>query len=186
MFEKLLEWDKDTFIYLNSLGEEKYDLFWLTVTKFPTWIPLFLLIIVFLFWKNSRKEAFWMLLSFTSMLIVLSVTITTTKNIIGRLRPNNEEALNGLIRIVHQSSSYSFFSGHATSSFSIATLAVLFLRKKIPLIHFVWIYPFLFSSSRIYLGVHYPSDIIVGTMVGMFFAWVFYSMHQKFKAPYIM
>lgn len=186
MFEKLLEWDKATFIYLNSLGTEQYDLFWKTLTKFPTWIPLYLLIIGLLFWKNSRKEAFWMILSFISMLIILSATITSTKNFFGRLRPNNNEALNELIRVVNHSNSFSFFSGHAASSFSIATLTVLFLRKKLPLIHLVWIFPILFSSSRIYLGVHYPSDIIVGTAVGMFFAWLFYTMHKKFKAPYIM
>ncbi|MFK7812911.1 MAG: phosphatase PAP2 family protein [Maribacter sp.] len=186
MFEKLLEWDRDSLIYLNSLGIEEYDLFWLTVTKFPTWIPLFLLIIFLLFWKNSRKEGFWMLLSYVSMLMLLSATIFLTKEYVGRLRPNNDETINLLIRIVHQSSNYSFFSGHAASSFSIATITVLFLRKKILLIHVVWIYPILFSFSRIYVGVHYPTDIIVGAFIGMFFAWLFYRMNQKFIAPYLM
>lgn len=186
MLEKLLEWDRETFIYLNNLGIEEYDSFWLTITKFPTWIPLFVLIIVLLFWKNSKKEAFWMLLSYVSMLTVLSMAIFLTKQFVGRLRPNNDETINLLIRIVHQAGDYSFFSGHAASSFSIATLTVLFLQKKFRWIHLVWIYPILFSFSRIYVGVHYPTDIIVGTLVGMLFAWLFCRMHQKFRAPYIM
>lgn len=144
MFDKLLEWDRDTLIYLNNLGGEKFDLFWITVTKFPTWTPLYLAIIFLIFWKNSSKQGLWMLLSYLSMLLMLTITIDSTKALVGRLRPNTDETINSLIRVVHQSSNFSFFSGHAASSFSIAALAVLFLRKKFPLIHFVWIYPTLF------------------------------------------
>ncbi len=186
MLEKLIEWDSATLIYLNNLGGENFDLFWITVTKFPTWIPLYLIIIFLIFWKNSSKQGLWMLLSYVSMLVILSISINTAKDLVGRLRPNVDESINSFIRIVLQSSNYSFFSGHAASSFSIAALAVLFLRKKFPLIHVVWLYPMLFSFSRIYLGVHYPSDIIAGAMVGILFASIFYLMYQKFRAPYIM
>lgn len=186
MLDQLLVWDRDILIYLNNLGVEKFDLFWITVTKFPTWIPLYLTIIFLIFWKNSSKQGIWMLLSYLSMLIMVTIAIDSTKALVGRLRPNTDETINSLIRVVHQSSNFSFFSGHAASSFSIAALAVLFLRKKFPLIHLVWIYPILFSFSRIYLGVHYPSDIVVGGMVGVLFALIFYNMHQKFRAPYIM
>lgn len=186
MLDKLLQWDRDIFIYLNNLGSESYDEFWQIISKFPTWIPLFLTIIALLFWKNSYKAAIWMLISNMSMLIILLPTVAVTKSMVGRLRPCNDEAISTLIRVVQQPSDFSFFSGHAAFSFSIATLAVLFLRKKLPLIRLIWIYPLLFSFSRIYLGVHYPSDILVGVLVGGFFAIVFYRMHQNFKAPYIM
>ncbi|MBM1108050.1 phosphatase PAP2 family protein [Aurantibacter crassamenti] len=185
MLEKLLDWDREIFIFLNNLGTDSHDVFWQTITKFPPWIPLYLILIALLFWKSSFKEGVWMLLSYVSMLVILQPTIYTTKHFVGRLRPNNNESINQLIRIVHEPSNFSFFSGHAAFSFSIATLAVLFLRKKTRFIHFVWLYPILFSSSRIYLGVHYPSDILVGALVGVLFAFVFYRMHQKFKAPYI-
>jgi len=181
-----MEWDRDILIYLNNLGTEEFDLFWITVTKFPTWIPLYLTIIFLIFWKNSSKQGLWMLLSYVSMLLMLIITINTTKSVVARLRPNVDETMNTLIRVAHHSSNYSFFSGHAASSFSIVMLAVLFLRKKFPLIHMVWLYPILFSFSRIYLGVHYPSDIVVGAIVGSFFALIFYRMYQKFRAPYIM
>lgn len=186
MLERLLQWDREAFIYLNSFGSETYDVLWSAITTFSNWTPLFLLIIFLLFFRNHREQGFWMLLSFISMLLVLTAVIFLTKEFVGRLRPNNDETINLLIRIVRQPSDYSFFSGHAATSFGIATLAVLFLRKRFPLIHLIWIYPILFSFSRIYLGVHYPSDIIVGTLVGMLFAWIFYRMHQKLRAPYIM
>lgn len=186
MLDGLLAWDRETLIYLNSLGSEKYDSLWLIITEFTTWIPLFLTIIFLLFFKNSRKHGAWMLLSFMAMLIVLTISIQLAKHGFGRLRPNNDETIDLLIRVVRRPSDFSFFSGHASSSFSIATLAVLFLRKRFPWIHFVWIYPVLFSFSRIYLGVHFPLDILVGAMVGVLFALIFYRMHQKFRAPYIM
>ncbi len=186
MFEKLLEWDRRAFIYLNNLGIEKYDGLWTAITSFTHWSPLFLLIIFLLFFRNHRKQGFWMLLSFLSMLLVLTLFIGVTKELVGRLRPNNDPAINFVIRIVQRPTDYSFFSGHAASSFSIATLAILFLRKRFKWIYLIWIYPLLFSFSRIYLGVHYPLDIIVGALVGMCFAYLFYAIHQKFRAPYIM
>lgn len=186
MLDQLLEWDRETLIYLNNLGFEKFDWFWITVTKFPTWIPLYLFIVFLFFWKNSSKQGLWMFITNIAMLLVLTIAINSSKAFVERLRPNNDDAINSLIRVVHQSSNFSFFSGHAAFSFSVAAMAVLFLRKKFPLIHIAWLYPLFFSYSRIYLGVHYPTDIIVGGIVGMLFALIFYGMHQKFRAPDIM
>lgn len=186
MLEQLLEWDSEVLIFLNNLGSENFDAFWLLITKFNTWTPLYVVIIALIFRKFGRKEGFWMLLSYTSMLIFLRITVSGVKHAVGRLRPNNDESINMLIRIVYDPSSLSFFSGHAASSMAIATLAVLFLRKKIKWVHLIWVYTFLFTYSRIYLGVHYPVDIIVGWFVGFLFASLFYKMHKKFKAPYIM
>ena len=55
MLEKLLEWDRDTFVYLNSLGIEKYDAFWSTVKAITTWIPLYLLFIFLFFYKSKFR-----------------------------------------------------------------------------------------------------------------------------------
>ena len=76
MWERLLKWDRDTFIYLNGLGIEQYDVFWSTVTQFTTWIPLFLLFIALFFLKFPKKEAWYrflmvlclIMLPFTSLI----------------------------------------------------------------------------------------------------------------------
>jgi len=183
--DEILQWDREILIYLNNLGVQEYDWFWLLITKFSTWIPLYLAIVALLFWKNTIKQGIWMLLSYFSMLSLLYVIIYTVKNSIGRLRPNNDESINMLIRVIQEPSEFSFFSGHTAVSFGIAAITVLFLHRKLRWIHFVWIYPLLFSYSRIYLGVHYPIDLIVGAIVGMFFAWIFHRTYQKLKAPYI-
>lgn len=185
MLDKLLEWDRETLIYLNNLGIADYDVFWTYVTKFPIWTPLFLFIIFLIFLKNPLRKALWMMLFYTLMVLSVTWTIFFTKQWIARLRPNNNEDINTLIRVLHTPSDYSFFSGHAASSFGIATMAVLFLGNRVKWIYPVLLWPLLFSFSRIYLGVHYPSDILVGAAVGVLFALFFYRLHQRFRAPYL-
>jgi len=186
MLEELLEWDQQVLIYLNNLGSEQFDAFWLVVTKFPTWIPLFLLIIFLIIRTHSRKESLGILFSYLSMLLFVTAAIFLVKENVGRLRPVNDMGLNTFLRTLIKPSDYSFFSGHAASSFSIAMLSILYLRKKLKWIYVLLLWPLLFTFSRMYLGVHYPLDIIVGSIVGVLFAYIFYWMHQKFRAPYIM
>lgn len=186
MLEKLLEWDQQALIYLNNLGSEQFDSFWLTITKFPTWIPLFLLIIFLLIKAHNRKESIWIFFTYISMLLVVTVAIFLTKENVGRLRPINDEGVNTFLRALNKPSDFSFISGHAASSFSIAMLSILYLRKKIKWIYILLLWPLLFTFSRMYLGVHYPLDILAGSIVGVLFAYIFYRLHQKFKVPYIM
>ncbi|NHF60802.1 phosphatase PAP2 family protein [Flavobacteriaceae bacterium TP-CH-4] len=184
MLDQLQQWDRETFIYLNGLGIEEYDAFWSVVTKFGTWTPLFLLIIFLIFWRNNLKRAGWNLLFLVLMVLSVAFAIDATKEYIGRLRPNNDTEINQLIRILHTPTDFSFFSGHAASSFSIATMAVLLLRDRYKWIYFIFLWPLLFSFSRIYLGVHYPLDILVGALVGVGFAFLFNGLRQRIKVPY--
>lgn len=185
MLEDILNWDRETFIYLNGLGIEKYDAFWSAVTNFNHWIPLFILFIYLLFAKFPLKKAFAML----GMLVFLIFLVTTltdlTKEVVARLRPNNEEEINTLIRIVKSPTNFSFFSGHASSSFSITTLLYLFLRTKFRWSWLFYIWPILFASSRIYVGVHYPIDIIVGALVGIGCAFLVYMLYKRLIVPYL-
>lgn len=185
MLDKLLQWDRNAFIYLNNLGVEEFDAFWSTVTKIPTWFPLFFLFGFLLFKKFTKKEAFYMILMvlFTAALVI---TVTDlTKEVVARLRPNNDEDINTLIRILRSPSGYSFFSGHASSSFSITTLVFLFLRRRFKWSWLFYIWPVLFASSRIFVGVHFPIDIIVGALVGILSALMFYTMYSRSIAPYL-
>ncbi|MRI00482.1 phosphatase PAP2 family protein [Kriegella sp. EG-1] len=184
MLERLLEIDRQVLIYLNNFGSNSYDSFWKIVTKFPPWIPLFVIVIILLFWKENFKTAIWKLITYIAALTTVQTLVTLTKNGIGRLRPNNDESINQIIRVVNHSSNFSFFSGHAAFSFCFATMAVLFLRNKLKLIQFIWIFPVLFAFSRIYLGVHFPSDILVGALVGVIFAYLFYNIYKNLSSKY--
>jgi undecaprenyl-diphosphatase len=176
MLKKLEEWDQSLFIYLNNLGLEQYDAFWIFVTQIETWTPLFALFI-FLFYRFYSWKAASAIFYF--LLITTGITLLATdivKEFIERLRPNNVEALAELIRVLQRPSNFSFFSGHASSSFAITTFAVLSLRHKTKSIYLAYLWPLIFVTSRIYVGVHYPSDILVGAFVGAFFAYIFYKL----------
>ena len=185
MLDKILQWDRETFVYLNSLGIEQYDMFWSIVTKFPPWIPLFVLIITLFFIKFSKREASFMILTLLAMVLFVSTLTDLTKNVVARLRPNNDEEINTLIRILKSPSGFSFFSGHASSSFSIITLVVLFLRQHVKWRYLLYIWPILFAMSRIYVGVHFPIDVIIGALVGIFSAWMFYKLYGLLISPYL-
>ena len=83
-----------------------------------------------------------------------------------RIRPNNIDSLYCVLRVLKHPTSYSFFSGHASSSFCIVVYLVLCIRKLNPWVYLSFIWPILFAGSRIYVGVHYPSDLIMGALVG--------------------
>ena len=184
MLKKILEWDRDTFVFLNNLGIEDYDLFWTTVTNFNTWIPLFILFIVLVFLKFPKWENLAVLLTIILMISFVGIATDLTKTYFARLRPNNTEEINTLIRILKNPSSYSFFSGHSSSSFAITTIVFLFVRRRFKWAWIFYLWPITFAASRIFVGVHYPLDIIVGTLVGVLCALVFYLVYAKIIVPY--
>lgn len=176
MLEQIKVWDRELFVWLNGLGVAEYDTFWVFVTRIESWIPLFafffFLLIRFYGWKRGLIVIGFVILTFATTLSLTELT----KELVGRLRPNNTEHLAGIIRILQEPHGFSFFSGHASSSFAITTFVFLSLRKMNKWIILAYIWPILFVLSRIYVGVHYPSDIIVGAMVGVFIAIVFYRL----------
>ena len=184
MLERLLEWDKEIFVYLNNLGIEQYDTFWTVATEIKSWTPLFILFFVLIIMAYPGREAIYK--SLTVLLLLFFVLLLThiTKEFVERLRPNDNEQLQHLIRILTTPKGFSFFSGHAATSFSITTLMVLFLRKKMKWIGLLYLWALIFSFSRIYVGVHYPFDIITGLAVGVILALIFYRLYNRFISPY--
>tara|TARA_R110002072_G_scaffold124085_1_gene259494 strand:+ start:13709 stop:14263 length:555 start_codon:yes stop_codon:yes gene_type:complete len=179
MIEILKEWDRDLFVYLNNLGIERFDSFWLFVTQIDTWTPLFIFLILLIYYYYKPRKG-TVVFIFTVLVFVVALGLTNlTKDFVGRLRPNNAPELAELIRALQKPNNFSFFSGHASSSFAVTTFIVLALRKYTKWIYFVFIWPLLFITSRIYVGVHYPSDIMVGALVGTSIAFVGYYFCNK-------
>tara|TARA_R110000868_G_scaffold82132_1_gene232044 strand:+ start:800 stop:1360 length:561 start_codon:yes stop_codon:yes gene_type:complete len=184
MLDKLLTWDRETFIYLNSLGIEKYDQFWSIATNISTWIPLYILFIFLILYKQPKKDGLLKVASIVLMVLFVMLLTAITKEWVGRLRPSSDETLNKLIRIIKGSEGFSFFSGHSAFAFSLTTIVILFLRKKIKWIWVFYIWPIFIAFSRIYVGVHYPIDLIMGAIIGILSADLCYGLHLKFIKPY--
>lgn len=180
MIDKLLQWDQELFIYLNGLGSEPYDAFWSISTEIHTWIPLFLFFIVLSFRYYPKKEAFKIIVTVVSLALFIILITSWTKLAVARPRPNNNLEISSFIRILKSPIDFSFFSGHASSSFAITYLVFCFLRNKFKWAYLFFIWPLLFCASRIYVGVHYPLDILVGAVVGLLSARLFYGVYLRF------
>jgi len=98
------------------------------------------------------------------------------------VRPNNVESLQEVIRILQEPTYYSFVSGHTSTSMAITTFMVLILRHRYKWVYIFYLWPILFATSRVYVGVHYPSDLAAGAFVGVIIAIIIYKICKKMLA----
>ena len=178
MIEKILKIDQELFIFLNSLGSETYDGFWLFITKQINWIPIFLIIAYLVFKNLGWRHALMVLVLIAFSLTITDQTINLVKNSIQRLRPGNNPELEHIIRVVQKRNSYSFFSGHAGNSMSVAMFLFLIMRRYVKYMGFIFLWPLVFAYSRIYLGLHYPLDIFTGYCFGVLMGILMYQLYR--------
>ena len=165
--DTLIEKDRALFVFLNGLGTESWDGFWMGITNKYTWIPLYIVLLFLLFRYFNWKKALFLLFIAALLVTFTDQFVNLIKNTIGRLRPCSDPSLQDIIRVVKKSGGYSFISGHATNSFAVSTFMILTLRHYFKPIYLVLIWPLLFAYSRIYVGVHFPLDIFTGMFVGI-------------------
>ena len=179
MFETIIQKDKELLIYLNNLGTENWDTLWLGITHQFNWAPLFIFII-FLVIKNFGWKRGGVVIISMILLVAFSDQFTNLiKNSVERLRPNNDPEIKHLLRIFIKPQSFSFMSGHATTSTFFSVFTVLLLREKYKYIYFILLFPLVFAYSRVYLGVHFPLDISVGIIIGTLFANLYFILYKK-------
>ncbi len=188
MIEEILKLDSKLFLYLNNLGTSKFDIFWISLSKIEANILMYLfLILLFFYIQKIRPKLIYIFYFF--IVIALMITITDQganifKDSIQRLRPCYNESIIDSLRLVKENcgGKYGFFSAHASNSFSLAIFfGLLFINRIRYIIMITVVYASLISYSRIYLGVHYPIDIIFGSFFGIFVGFVMYSfVYLKF------
>lgn len=184
MLEKIQELDTNLFVYLNGLGSETYDKLWLIITNQLNWTPLFLLIFYLIYKKIGGKQTLYVLLFIAILIAFTDQTTNLVKNTVQRLRPCNNPEINTFIRVVQARKSFSFFSGHAANTMAVATFLYLVLKRHFKYLGFLFLWPLVFAYSRIYLGLHYPGDILTGYFVGAVFGTLIYLLYRKLKPRY--
>jgi len=168
-------WDKDLFLALNGAHSSFWDtIMWWSSDKF-IWIPVYLLFL-YLLWRQYRGKI-WVIMIFAALLIFLSdqISVHLFKDVFHRLRPCHEPGLEGMVYIVNGKcgGSYGFYSSHASNIFAIAVFVISMYKRHCPsLILGIFLWAGLIAYSRIYLGVHYPGDVIAGAIAGSCLGWI--------------
>ena len=182
--DTLLEADKALFLFLNSLGSASYDPFWMLMTHRASNVVIYFILWVFYGVFYSWKQAAYLLV-FTLLLLLSTDQMTNLfKSLTERLRPCYDSEIQHLVRLVKPTCGgiYSFFSGHASNSFALAVFFSLLLSSISRL--FIVVLPILallIGYSRIYIGVHFPLDVIVGTLAGSMMGVIFYTFWLRFN-----
>jgi undecaprenyl-diphosphatase len=179
MEEIILE-DKQAMIFLNNLGSSTFDPFWILVSEKWFWIPLYVIFLYFLY-KNFNKKSFFYILLFVALGITASDQIANIfKFGFERLRPCHDPSLEGLLREVKCGGKFGFYSAHSSNSFFVATYLTMLLGKKIKqLPYFLFVWAAIVAYSRVYLGMHFPGDIIIGAIMGILLALFFGTLAKK-------
>ena len=169
--------DQQLLLFINSLNSPFFDQVMHAISVKLIWVPLYLAILIFLGIKYKRK--FFIILIF----IILAATLADqssvfVKNLFLRLRPCHEPSLKGLVHLVNGECGgmYGFVSSHATNSFNVALLSLLFVKKRWYSISII-AWALVVGYSRIYLGVHYPGDVLCGSFLGAFIGWSMFRLY---------
>lgn len=180
----LVDYDKTLFLFLNSLGSEPWDGFWLLITDKLASIPLYAVLLFLCFKKFGLKSTLITVVLVSIMIAATDQLANAFKYGIERLRPCHDDTIINSMRLVksHCGGKFGFFSAHAANAFALATFFSLLFSdysKKLALLLTFW--ALLVAYSRIYIGVHYPLDVVAGISIGMLAGWLFYMIKTKIE-----
>ena len=180
MLELLNQIDTSVFLFLNRIHNDFFDFLMYWITKQETWYPFYLAIVFWMFWKYKVKAILPFLIIILGIAISDQVTSGFMKPFFERLRPCHDPDINHLVHVVTGcGGQYGFASSHASNSFLLAFILFFFFQKQFKYLWLIFIWAAIVSYSRIYVGVHYPGDILVGGIIGYLAALFLYWSYSK-------
>ncbi|PZD79529.1 phosphatase PAP2 family protein [Mesonia sp. K7] len=180
--EELLQLDQEAFLYLNNLGNTSWDGFWLFITNKFASIPLYAVLLFLLFRKLGWKATLVVMVLVALMITCTDQLANVFKHGFERPRPCREDFIAYGRYIAERCGRYGFFSAHAASSTALAVFLGLILK---PYFRFAFIlltiWALVVSYSRIYVGVHYLGDVLVGMFFGTLIGLGYFILFQYIK-----
>ncbi len=166
IINELIAWDKALFLFLNGIHSPLWDYTMTLFTLTPTWL-LFYALILFIIGKKYGKKSLFIFVGITLLIICSDQFAGVLKHTIQRLRPSNDPTINQLAHVFFtKGGQFGFVSAHAANTFAFATFSTL-LFKNSRYTAFIFPWALIIAYSRIYLGVHYPGDVLGGAILGI-------------------
>ncbi len=177
--EQLVQYDHELFLFLNSLGSTTWDGFWLFITNKLYAAPLYAFLLFLIYKQLGLKKTVIIVLLVALMITCTDQLANLFKHGFERPRPCRVEAWKASMRFVaERCGRYGYFSAHAASTMAAAIFAGLILRSRYTYLVFMLLFwSALVGYSRIYLGVHYPGDVLTGWVIGALLGFSFYRLH---------
>lgn len=181
MLERLLEWDRQATLFINGSSNLCWDEVIYVATSTLTWIPVGLLVL-WMLWKNLSLRQFYFAVFFLVVAVFVSDQLSSSvfKPFFQRWRPTQDPLIMYCVDVVHdyRGGRYGFFSAHASNTFSVAVFLACLVRRK----YLGWLivsWAVLNSYTRVYLGVHYLGDVLVGTFWGILIGCILSKIYRK-------
>jgi undecaprenyl-diphosphatase len=179
--DALIGQDQHFFLWLNGMHSPPMDTLMWWITYKYTWIPMYLVLAILTLREDRRKGLFILLTVVIAVIVADKITSGLMKPYYMRFRPCHEPALQGLVHQVTDCGGlYGFASSHASTSFALAITWFVLLKNQARYIWLLLIWAFIYSYSRVYVGVHYPGDILVGALVGLACGWASICLNNIF------
>ena len=173
MIDYLVDVDKTALLAVNGMYSVFQDAFWWMVSA--KWSSLLLVLaLLWILMRQNRRHALLVLLMVTvAVLVADQVSSGLIKHLVERLRPTHDPSLENAVHVIngYRGGMYGFVSSHAANFFAIATLVTLIMRRGL-VAAALYGWGLVQCYSRIYLGVHYPGDILGGMIVGLLAGWL--------------
>ena len=176
MLQDLLNLDQELFLYLNGLGNPAWDNFWQFISSKFSAIPLYLFLLILSYRKFGLKRTVILVISVAILITVSDQVSNLFKYGTARLRPCHDPTISAVMRLVKSycGGKYGYFSAHAANSFALAAFFGIILKSEIKgILFFLTLWAALVAYSRVYIGVHFPLDILTGAILGFFLGGLF-------------
>lgn len=180
--DTLIQLDKELFMWFNSHNTPFWDVVMMFFTRKEFWIPLYLLLLYQIYKVKGKEAIYWILGAFLLVFLCDQISTRLFKDVFERFRPSHDPSLEGMVNLVsgYKGGRFGFVSSHATNSFGFALFTSLLFRNKL-YTFFIFTWSLLVVYTRIYLGVHFPGDIIGGMILGLILGYGVYRLTQWFS-----